>query len=67
MNPYEKGLDRNEANYTAGRLEEGMTVKDLNTLEPVPGDGETMGEIMFKGKIQKFLLRERAKSTTAIE
>jgi hypothetical protein len=28
---------------------------------------ETMGEIMFKGKIQKFLLRERAKSTTAIE
>jgi len=26
-----------------------------------------MGEIMFKGKIQKFLLRERAKSTTAIE
>jgi len=26
-----------------------------------------MGEIMFKGKIQKVLLRERAKSTRAIE
>jgi len=32
-------------------LQEGMTVKDPNTMADVPADGETMGEIMFRGNI----------------
>jgi fatty-acyl-CoA synthase len=31
--------------------EEGVTVMDPETMEPVPWDGETMGEIMFRGNI----------------
>jgi fatty-acyl-CoA synthase len=32
-------------------LQEGLTVLDPETMEPVPADGETMGEIMFRGNI----------------
>ncbi len=32
-------------------LQEGMTVMDSETMEPVRRDGETMGEIMFRGNI----------------
>jgi fatty-acyl-CoA synthase len=32
-------------------MEEGMTVMDAETMIPVPWDGETMGEIMFRGNI----------------
>ena len=32
-------------------LEEGPTVMDPATMKPVPADGETMGEIMFRGNI----------------
>ena len=32
-------------------LEEGMTVMDATTMREVPADGETMGEIMFRGNI----------------
>ena len=32
-------------------LEEGMTVMDPQTMQPVPADGETVGEIMFRGNI----------------
>jgi fatty-acyl-CoA synthase len=32
-------------------LQEGMAVLDENTLQPVPNDGTTMGEIMFRGNI----------------
>jgi fatty-acyl-CoA synthase len=32
-------------------LEDGMTVMDPATMRPVPEDGETMGEIMFRGNI----------------
>ena len=31
--------------------QEGITVMDPNTMEPVPWDGETMGEIMFRGNL----------------
>ncbi len=30
---------------------EGLTVMDPGTMEPVPADGETMGEVMFKGNV----------------
>ncbi|MGC2518403.1 MAG: acyl-CoA synthetase [Burkholderiales bacterium] len=32
-------------------MEEGLTVMDPHTMQPVPADGETMGEIMFRGNI----------------
>lgn len=32
-------------------LQDGMKVLDPDTLQPVPHDGETMGEIMFRGNI----------------
>ncbi|MBZ2167516.1 acyl-CoA synthetase [Marinobacter sp. F4216] len=32
-------------------LEEDVTVLDPDTMEPVPADGQTMGEIMFRGNI----------------
>ncbi len=32
-------------------LQEGLTVLDPETMQPVPRDGETMGEIMFRGNI----------------
>src|SRR5204862_2240725 len=31
--------------------QEGMTVMNPETMLPVPADGETMGEIMFRGNI----------------
>jgi fatty-acyl-CoA synthase len=35
----------------AGPMQEEMTVLDPGTMLPVPADGETMGEIMFRGNI----------------
>jgi fatty-acyl-CoA synthase len=32
-------------------MEEGVTVMDPETMRPVPADGETLGEIMFRGNI----------------
>ena len=32
-------------------VEEGLTVMDPAAMKPVPADGETMGEIMFRGNI----------------
>jgi fatty-acyl-CoA synthase len=32
-------------------MEEGLAVMDPGTMRPVPADGETMGEIMFRGNI----------------
>ncbi len=32
-------------------LQRGMTVLDPATMQPVPADGETMGEVMFRGNI----------------
>ncbi len=32
-------------------LQEGMTLKDSQSMEDLPADGQTMGEIMFRGNI----------------
>src|SRR5262245_14211356 len=41
-------------------MEEGLTVMDPETMRPVPPDGETMGEIMFRGNItMKGYLKNR--------
>ncbi len=44
-------------------LEEGMTVMDAKTMREVPADGETMGEIMFRGNIVMNGYLKNARST----
>jgi fatty-acyl-CoA synthase len=50
-------LDISERTRLNGRqgvrylMEEGLAVMDPETMQPVPADGETMGEIMFRGNI----------------
>ena len=43
-------------------LQEGVTVIDPQTMQPVPRDGETMGEVMFRGNIvmKGYLKNEKA-------
>ena len=46
--------ERTEKNGRQGvryHMQEGVTVLDSETLEAVPWDGETMGEIMFRGNL----------------
>ncbi len=49
--PVEEQVRRNGRQGVAYLLEEGMVVMDPETMQPVPHDGETMGEIMFRGNI----------------
>ena len=44
-------------------LQEGVTVMDPQTMQPVPADGETMGEIMFRGNITMMGYLKNAKAT----
>ena len=54
---------RQGVRYTA---EEGMTVMDPATMREVPWDGETMGEIMFRGNVtMKGYLKNPAASADA--
>jgi fatty-acyl-CoA synthase len=62
--PLEEQVKKNGRQGVAYLLEEGMTVMDPNTMEPVPWDGETMGEIMFKGNIT---MKGYLKNPTATE
>jgi len=43
-------------------MQQAITVLDPETMKPVPADGETMGEIMFKGNIamKGYLKNEKA-------
>ncbi len=43
--------ERNARQGVRVPLQETMTVLDPETMQPVPRDGETMGEIMFRGNI----------------
>ena len=43
--------ERNGRQGVRYTCQEGMTVMDPQTMTPVPWDGETMGEIMFRGNI----------------
>jgi fatty-acyl-CoA synthase len=44
-------------------LQEGLTVMDPQTMIPVPADGETMGEIMFRGNITMKGYLKNSKAT----
>ncbi|MDO9094415.1 MAG: acyl-CoA synthetase [Rubrivivax sp.] len=49
-------------------LQEGMTVLDIGSMQPVPADGRTMGEIMFRGNIvMKGYLKNPASCDKAFE
>ena len=43
--------ERNGRQGVRYHLQEAVTVMDSSTMQPVPWDGETMGEIMFRGNI----------------
>jgi fatty-acyl-CoA synthase len=43
--------ERNGRQGVRYTVEDGMTVLDPGTMRPVPWDGETMGEIMFRGNV----------------
>ena len=45
-------------------MEEGLNVMDPETMTPVPADGETMGEIMFRGNITMKGYLKNPKATT---
>jgi len=45
-------------------LQQGITVMDPETMQPVPADGETMGEIMFRGNITMKGYLKNEKATT---
>ncbi len=54
-----KLIGRQGVRYT---LEEGVAVLDPETMQPVPWDGETTGEVMFRGNIamKGYLKNEKA-------
>jgi fatty-acyl-CoA synthase len=55
-----KRTERNGRQGVRYLMEEGLTVMDPQTMRPVPADGETMGEIMFRGNItMKGYLKNR--------
>lgn len=49
--PLEKRAELNGRQGVRAPMQEGMTVMDPATMKPVPWDGETMGEIMFRGNL----------------
>ena len=49
--PIEKRAELNGRQGVNTPLQDAMTVLDPQTMKPVPWDGETMGEIMFRGNI----------------
>jgi len=64
--PLEEQVRKNGRQGVAYLLEEGMAVMDPETMKPVPWDGETMGEIMFRGNItMKGYLKNPAASAEA--
>jgi fatty-acyl-CoA synthase len=49
--PIDRRAERNGRQGVRVPMQEAMTVLDPGTMAPVPWDGETMGEIMFRGNI----------------
>jgi fatty-acyl-CoA synthase len=49
--PLEQRADLNSRQGVRAPMQEAMVVLDPETMQPVPWDGATMGEIMFRGNI----------------
>ena len=60
--PIDKRAERNGRQGVRYHMQEAITVLDPQTMEPVPADGETMGEIMFRGNLvmKGYLKNEKA-------
>ncbi len=60
--PLDEQVRLNGRQGVAYLLQEGMTVMNPETMQEVPADGETMGEIMFRGNItmKGYLKNEKA-------
>ena len=66
--PIDKRAERNGRQGVRTPLQEALTVLDPVTMQPVPWDGETMGEIMFRGNItMKGYLKNPGASEKAFE
>jgi fatty-acyl-CoA synthase len=64
--PIDQRAERNGRQGVPTPLQEAMAVLDPETMQPVPWDGETMGEIMFRGNItMKGYLRNLAATEAA--
>ncbi|MCO5099321.1 MAG: acyl-CoA synthetase [Burkholderiaceae bacterium] len=55
-------VERNARQGVRYQVQEGLDVLDPNTMQPVPRDGETMGEVAFRGNIvmKGYLKNQRA-------
>ncbi|MBN9560995.1 MAG: acyl-CoA synthetase [Alphaproteobacteria bacterium] len=62
--PLEQRADLNSRQGVRVPMQEAMTVLDPDTMQPVPWDGETMGEIMFRGNVT---MKGYLKNPTATE
>jgi fatty-acyl-CoA synthase len=49
--PLAERAELNSRQGVAAPMQEGMVVADPQTLEPVPRDGQTMGEILYRGNL----------------
>ncbi|HEY6821500.1 MAG TPA: acyl-CoA synthetase [Burkholderiales bacterium] len=49
--PFDEQVRLNGRQGVRYHVEEGLAVMDPEAMQPVPADGETMGEIMFRGNI----------------
>ena len=60
--PIDMRAVRNGRQGVRYHMQEAITVLDSDTMEPVPWDGETMGEIMFRGNLvmKGYLKNEEA-------
>ena len=58
-------VQRNARQGVRYTMQEGLTVLDPETMEPVPRDGETMGEVMFRGNVVMAGYLKNPKATEA--
>jgi len=64
--PIDQRTERNGRQGVRYHMQEGVTVMDPQTMTQVPWDGETMGEIMFRGNlVMKGYLKNPAASAEA--
>jgi fatty-acyl-CoA synthase len=61
----EERAERNSRQGVACLLQEDMQVLDPETLQPVPWDGQTIGEIMYRGNITMKGYLKNASATAA--
>ncbi len=63
--PIDRRAERNGRQGVRVPMQEALTVLDSGTMAPVPWDGETMGEIMFRGNVTMKGYLKNPKATDA--